>query len=51
MNSFCAGSELSFFVSVQIQFNDLFDTVLAKDYRNTDANVFIRESEIRFVYR
>ena len=39
VNSSSAGSKLSFFVSVQIQFNDLFDTVLAKDYRNTDANV------------
>ena len=34
-----AGSEFSFFVSVQFQFNDFLDTVLAKDNGNTDADI------------
>ena len=39
MNGSGAGSEFSFFVSVQFQFYNLFNTVLAKDNGNTDADI------------
>jgi hypothetical protein len=39
VNGSSAGSKFSFFVSSQFQFNDFLDTVLAKDYGNTDTDV------------
>ena len=39
MNSGSALSEQLFLLSCQFQLNDLLDTVLAKDNRNTDAKI------------
>src|SRR5574344_1101144 len=49
-NSVSAGSKLSFFFFVQVEFYNLLDTVLAKNNRNTDADIALTVCSFK-IYR